>query len=189
MTRRARLQRRPVLLAVSASLGVVGGHVLDAKGLLPGVYESAAVRAAALAPSFTVMTVVGAAALALGVDALLRRPRRWLAVVVLVAGQTALLGIPEVFAELTAGGGAKPAGGEAAELLAVGVAVALQVLLAVATVGVAVLVDTVLLRLPQHLQLLRIPAFPRPVTEVVQLHARRAVGGVRGRGPPVPVIP
>ncbi|MBK5308265.1 MAG: hypothetical protein JJD92_16400 [Frankiaceae bacterium] len=109
MSRPGRLQRRPVLLATAATVGVIGGHVLDALGLLPGVHESAEVRAA-------------------------------------------LLGLPEAMAELHAA--AKPAGGggEGEELAALAVAVGLQVVLAAAAVGVAVVLDALLLRLPQWLR-------------------------------------
>jgi hypothetical protein len=188
MTRRARLQRRPVLLAAAAATGVVTGHVLDALGLLPGVHESAAVRSAALAPQYTVITVVGAALLAVAAELLLRRQRPWLAIAVLIAGQTALLAVPEALAEAagkTGGGG----GGEADEVAKLAVAVGLQVVLAALAVGVAVVVDALLLRLPRALVLVRVPQLPRPAVPVLCAPTSRFVGGVRGRGPPVPVIP
>jgi hypothetical protein len=181
----ASLQRRPVLLAAAASLGVIGGPVLDALALLPGVHESAEVRAAALAPTYDVLTILGAAVLAVGAERLLRRRRPWLAVAVLVVGQTLLLGLPEAAAE--ASGTKAEGGGE--ELGALAVAVGLQVLLACAAVGVAVVVDALLLRLPRPVHLLRIPILARPTHARPAQRPGRFVGGVRGRGPPVPVRP
>src|SRR4051812_29780892 len=114
MSRWPQLQRRPLLLAGAASTGVIGGHPLHAPRLLPGVHESAQVRAAALAPRYTVMTVLGAALLALVAEWLLRRRRPWLAVVVLVAGQTGLLALPETLAESAGRSGGE--GGDAGEV-------------------------------------------------------------------------
>jgi hypothetical protein len=187
MSRPSWLQRRPLLLAASASAGVIGGHVLDALGLLPGVHESAEVRAAALAPTYDVLTVVGAAILAVGVEALLRRRRPWLAVAALIGGQTALLGLPEAVAEATASGGGG-AGGEGEKLAALAVAVGLQVILAAAAVGLAVLVDTLLLRLPRPRALLPVPVGSPARAGHGTAPAGRIAGGVRGRGPPVPVV-
>lgn len=183
------LQRRPLLLSGAAAAAVIAGHALDALGLLPGVDEPAAVRAAALAPHYTAMTVVGAGLIAMGAEALLRRRRPWFAVLVLVAGQTALLGLPEALAEAEGGAGAAPtAGGEVGELTKLAVAVSLQVVLAAAAVGIAVLIDALLLRLPRAVALLRIPDV-RPFTLCPSATASgRIVGGVRGRGPPVPVF-
>jgi hypothetical protein len=193
MTRRGCLQRRPLLLAAGAAAGVLGGHVLDALGLLPGVHESAAVRAAALAPTYDVLTVVGAAVLALGVEQLLRRGRSWLAAAALVGGQTALLAMPEAMAELRAGAGAGAGGtgggGEGEQLATLAVAVGLQVVLASVAVGLAVVLDALLLRLPQPLQAEGVPATPAPLHVVPVVRAGRVVGGLRGRGPPVPVVP
>jgi hypothetical protein len=190
MARPALLQRRPLLLAAAASIAVITGHVLDALALLPGVHESAALRAAALAPKFTVMTVVGAGILAIAAEALLRRQRAWLAVAALVAGQTALLALPEALAEAAGtGGGGTGGGSEADELAKLAVAVGLQVLLAAVAVGVAVVVDTLLLRLPQQLTRPRVPDVQRAVVATTDVVIGRIVGGVRGRGPPVPAIP
>jgi hypothetical protein len=189
MSRRALLQRRPLLLAGAASTGVITGHALDALGLLPGVHESAAVRAAALAPKFTLLTVLGAGLLAVAAEALLRRQRAWLAVCVLVAGPTALLALPEALAEAAGKAGqAAAGGGEAEEIANLAVAVGLQVLLAVVAIGLAVVVDTLLLRLPRPLTPVRVPGVPRAVVCVPAAPAGRIVGGVRGRGPPVPII-
>ena len=179
MSRGGGLQRRPVLLALSASAGVLGGHVLDALGLLPGVHESAAVRAAVLAPRYDVLTIVGAAVLAWGVELLLRRRRPWFATAALLAGQTGLLGLPEALGHAEAGGGE--------EWGALAVAIALQVLLAAGAVGAAVVIDVLLLRLPE----LR-PPVPLQAPGVLlrrppPVPHGRVVGGVRGRGPPVPV--
>jgi ABC-type branched-subunit amino acid transport system permease subunit len=181
------LQRRPLLLAAAASTGVITGHVLDALGLLPGVHEPAAVRAAALAPLYTLLTVLGAAVVAVVAEQVLRRRHPWLAVATLVAGQTALLWMPEALAEAATprtGGG-----GDAAELTKLAVAVGLQVVLAALTVLVAVVVDTVLLRLPRTLDVVRLPDPRRAAVVVAAVLTGRIVGGVRGRGPPVPVIP
>src|SRR4051812_9823603 len=131
MTGTGGLRHRPVLLAASAATAVVVGHLLDALGLLPGVHESAAVRAAALAPSCDVMTVVGAAAVACVAEALLRRRRPWLAVAALLAGQTFLLWLPEELAHAASAG---EASGEGEEWGALAVAVGLQVLLAAGAV-------------------------------------------------------
>ncbi|MFN2521772.1 MAG: hypothetical protein ABR614_00445 [Mycobacteriales bacterium] len=40
MSRRDQLQLRPVLLAASAADAVLGGHLLDAMDLLPGVHDA-----------------------------------------------------------------------------------------------------------------------------------------------------
>ena len=186
MGRRRALQRRPLLLAIAAVLAVGTGHVLDYLGLLPGVHESRAVRAAALAPRFTVLTVVGAALLALAAEGLLRRRRPGLAVAGLVAGQTGLLALPEALAEAA---GRTGGGGEAQDLAKLAIAVGLQVAVAVLAVGIAVVVDTLLLTMPRSRSLVRIPGVPRPALPVVLLLTGRIAGGVRGRGPPVPVLP
>ena len=192
MSRRALLQRRPLLLAGAAASGVITGHLLDALGLLPGVHESAEVRAAALAPPYTALTVVGAGLLAVVAERLLRRQRRWLAVGVLVAGQTALLAVPEVLAE-AAGKAADPGaaaagGGEAAELAKLAVAVGLQVVVAALAVALAAVVDTVLLHLPRPLRTVRIPDLTLSAVAVPASPTGRIVGGIRGRGPPWPVF-
>jgi hypothetical protein len=189
MGRRRQLQRRPVLLALAASTAVLTGHLLDALGLLPGVHEPLAVRAAALAPRYTMLTALGAALLAVAAEGLLRRRRAGFATLLLVIGQTALLGLPEAMAESAGRAGPAVGGGEAQELAKLAVAVGLQVLLAALAVGVAVVVDTALLRLPRALQQLAIPGFPRATAVVPALLLGRIVGGVRGRGPPVPVLP
>ena len=181
MSRGGGLQRRPVLLALSASAGVLGGHVLDAFGLLPGVHESAAVRAAVLAPSYDVLTVAGAAVLAGGVELLLRRRRPWFAAAALLAGQTGLLGLPEALGHAEAGGGEGEAWG------ALAVAIALQVLLAAGAVGAAVLIDVLLLRLPELRSPVQLQAPGVLLRRPPPVPHSRVVGGVRGRGPPVPV--
>ena len=182
MSRWGGLQRRPLMLTVAASAGVLGGHVLDAFGLLPGVHESAEVRAAALAPSYDVLTVVGAAALAWGVELLLRRRRPWFATAALLAGQTGLLGLPEALGQAEAGGGGEEWG-------ALAVAVGLQVLLAAAAVGAAVVIDVLLLRLPALRSPGQLQVSAPPMRRPGQVPPGRVVGGVRGRGPPVPVPP
>ena len=184
MSRRGGLSRRPVLLAAAAALSVLAGHLLDALGLLPGVSEPAAVRAAALAPSYDVLTIGGAALVAVGCEALLRRRRPWLALVALVSGQTALLALPEAVAEVTAG----HRGGGGDDWVKVAVAVALQVLLAAAAVGAAVVVDALLLRLPALRAAVALPPRAMSAGRATAGHGR-VVGGVRGRGPPVPVSP
>jgi hypothetical protein len=180
MGRAAWLARRPVLLAACASTGVVGGHVLDALGLLPGVHESAAVRAAALAPAYDVLTVGGAAVLGVVAEALLRRRRPWVATAALLGGQTFLLWVPEELAHAKAEGS-----GEAWGALAV--AVGLQVVLAAGAVGVAVLIDTLLLRLPRPVRVLEPVVTRRAEVAFCPVLVGRIVGGVRGRGPPVSV--
>lgn len=186
MSRRAVLQRRPLLLAVSAATGVIVGHLLDALGLLPGVHESAPVRAAALAPRYSVLTVLGAGLLALAAEGLLRRRRPWLAVGVLVTGQTLLLAVPEAIAEAA---GTTGGGGEVGEVAKLSVAVGLQVMLALVAVGVAVVVDTLLLQLPiLRRPALRVPGVRRVLADRAAVPAARFVGGVRGRGPPASVV-
>jgi hypothetical protein len=121
-----------------------------------------------------------------GVEALLRRRRPWLAVAVLVGGQTALLGLPEAMAEATAGAGGR--GGEGDAFAALGFAVGLQVVIAAAAVGVAVVIDTVLLSLPRPLLLPNLPAVALVAPAAPIVPAGRIAGGVRGRGPPVTVF-
>jgi hypothetical protein len=188
MTGRAVLQRRTLLLAAAAASGVMVGHLLDALGLLPGVQEPVAVRAAALAPHYTVLTIVGASAVALVAEALLRRGRPARAGLALVIGQTALLGLPEVLAEVTGQARATTTGatsGEGGELAKLALAVGLQVLLAALAVLVAVVVDLLLPRLPRLVSSVRIPDARLPVPPLSALPAGRIVGGVRGRGPPL----
>jgi hypothetical protein len=187
MTRRGLMQRRPLLLAAAASTGVVTGHLLDALSLLPGVHEPVAVRAAALAPAYTLMTVLGAALAAALAEQVLRRRRPWLAVAILVAGQTALLWLPEALAEAANRPRTGSAGG--GEVAKLAVAVGLQVVLASLAVGVAVVVDALLLRLPRAVEVVRLPELHRATVVVARVLIGRIVGGVRGRGPPVPVIP
>jgi hypothetical protein len=190
MSRVALLQRRPVLLAGAAAFGVITGHVLDALGLLPGVHESAEMRAAALAPPYTLLTVLGAGLLAVAAERMLRRQRPWLAVAVLVTGQTALLALPEALAE-AAGKTGQPgaaSGGELEEMAKLGVAVGLQVVVACLAVCIAAVVDRVLLRLPQPLRRLSIPDICLSAISVPAAPTGRIVGGVRGRGPPVAVV-
>ena len=182
MTGTGGLPHRRVLLAASAATAVVAGHLLDALGLLPGVHESAAVRSAALAPQYDVLTVVGAALVACVAEALLRRRRACLAALALLAGQGFLLWVPEELAHAQAGGE-----GEAWGALAV--AVGLQVVLAAGAVGAAVLIDVLLLRLPRLRPAQGTPASELLPTPGAPARAGRAVGGVRGRGPPVPVTP
>ena len=182
---RGEWHRRPLLLAVAASTGVITGHVLDALGQLPGVQEAPDVRAAALAPHFTVLTVLGAALLAVLADGLLRRGRPAQAVLALVVGQSALLGLPEVLAEATGRAATGGGGGEAAELTKLGLAVGLQVVIATAAIAVAVVVDRLLPRLPGMTPGARAPAVSFPVRSFVVVLTGRIVGGVRGRGPPV----
>lgn len=188
MSRRAPLQRRPLVLAAAAATGVIAGHLLDALSLLPGVHESAAVRATALAPKATVLTVLGAGLLAVAAEGLLRRRRPWLAVSVLVTGQTALLAVPEAIAE-AAGRVGGAAGGEAEQVAKLSVAVGLQVVLALVAVGLAVVVDTVLLQLPSlRRPALRVPGLLRVGSGRAVVPAARLVGGVRGRDPPAAVV-
>ena len=181
MTGTGGLRRRRLLLAASASSAVVVGHLLDALALLPGVHESSAVRAAALAPSYDVLTVAGAALLACIAEALLLRRHVGLAVVALTGGQLGLLALPEAL-------GRAEAHGQGEQWGALVVAVSVQVLLAVGAVGAALLVDLLLLRLPRRLEYVAVAAAGVPGSRVSRLHGGRVVGGVRGRGPPVPAV-
>jgi hypothetical protein len=72
---------------------------------------------------------------------------------------------------------------------AVAVAVGLQVLLATGAVGGALLIELLLLRLPQLRRGLRLPREAVPALPVRAQRAGRVIGGVRGRGPPVSVTP
>jgi hypothetical protein len=173
---------RQACLAAAAASSVVAGHALDAYGLLPGVAESDAVRAAVLAPRYEVVTVVGAVVLALVAEHLLRVRRPLGALVTLTAGQLALLGAPELLGRKEAG-----AGGE--EWGALVVAVGLQVLLATAAVVSVLLVEALLswrLRAPAPLSL---PPLPRRRLLALPLPAGRTPMATRMRGPPVLVVP
>jgi hypothetical protein len=179
MTATGGLRHRRVLLGASAATAVIVGHLLDALGLLPGVHEAAAVRRAALAPSNDVLTIVGASVAACAAEALLRRRRPWLATLALLGCQSVLLWVPE---EL---GHRAESSGQGEEWGALGVAVGLQVVLAAGAVGVALLVDLLLVRLPE-LRLAHVPPTAwAPASPVNAVRAGRALGGVRGRGPPV----
>jgi hypothetical protein len=171
---------RTVLLAASAAAAVTSGHLLDALGLLPGVHESAAVRTVALAPAYTCLTVLGAAALAGGVAGLLRRERTGAAVGALVGGQTALLALPEVLGRVEEGDGEEWGG--------LALAVGVQLVLAVAAVAAArALADRVLVVL-LHGEVRPRP-LPPPAVPRRKAPSGRLVGGVRGRGPPVRAVP
>jgi hypothetical protein len=174
-----RVAARPVLLAAAAAFGVLGGHVLDAYGLLPGVHESAAVRSAVLAPTYDVATVLGAAVLGFGVERLLRCRRRALALLALVGGQLGLLALPEVIGREEAGGGE--------EWGALSIAVLLQVLVAAGAVGLAVLVESVLVRALRPPRRPALPAVPRLLPAATSPRLGRRPRGVRTRGPPLPV--
>src|SRR4051812_23906107 len=123
MTGRLLVQPRRLLLASSATAAVLVGHALDALGMLPGVSESATVRAAVLAPGYDAAAVLGAVVVALVADSLLRHRRMAAALGCLIAGQTALLWLPEVLGRHDAG--------EGEQWAAVATAVGVQVLLAV----------------------------------------------------------
>jgi hypothetical protein len=181
MTRVRRLEPRVVALAAAAALAVVLGHLLDAFGLLPGVHEDAAVRAAALAPAYDVLTIVGAAALAFGVDALLRQRLVVVACAALVAGQVGLLGLPELLGREEAGQGEQWG--------ALAVAVGLQVLLSVATIAVVVAVDAVLVR-SSFRGTEAVPAAERrPCVCAASPRRGRRPDPLRTRGPPVLLLP
>jgi hypothetical protein len=173
---------RQACLAAAAASSVVTGHALDAFGLLPGVSESEAVRAAVLAPRYEVVTVVGAVVLALVAEHLLRVRRPLPALVTLIAGQLALLGAPELLGRKEAGEGGEEWG-------ALVVAVGLQVVLATAAVVTVLLVEALLpwaLLAPASLSL---PPHPRLVVGVSPLPSGRTPLAVRTRGPPVLVVP
>jgi len=96
--------------------------------------------------------------------------------------------VPEALAEAagrTGGGG----GGEGEDIAKLTVAVGLQLALAVLAVGAALVVDALLLRGPRPLLLARAPELPYALVPAPVVPTGRIVGGVRGRGPPVPVIP
>lgn len=166
------------MLAAAGAASVLAGHALDAAGALPGVVESAGVRDAALAPPWTLLAVAGCAALGGAAEGLLRRHRAltWL---VLLSGQTALLGAPELLARHGTGHG------EDGGLL---LAIALQVLVA----GLAVLAAGLLVGLvgpPSPTWLGTLRPVRAPATSYPQVVGRGLVGGVRGRGPPVTAVP
>lgn len=173
---------RPVVLTFAAVCAVLVGHLLDALRLLPGVHEDAAVRAASLAPSYVVVTVLGAVLLACGTDRLLSRRRPLLALVALVAGQLALLGLPEVLG--------REAAGQGEQWGALAVAVTVQAVLASGAVVTALLVEGLLARV------LDAPTPSPPTLDPPDVVAAAtedlrgsAPGAVRMRGPPVPVVP
>jgi hypothetical protein len=173
---------RQACLAAAAASSVVTGHALDAYGLLPGVSESAAVRAAVLAPTYEVVTVLGAVVLALVAEHLLRLRRPLPALVTLIAGQLALLGAPELLGRKEAGGGGEEWG-------ALVVAIGLQVVLATAAVVTVLLVEALLswgLRAPVAVSL---PPLPRLLVQAPPLPPGRTPLAVRMRGPPVLVVP
>jgi len=182
MTGTGGLRHRRLLLGASAATAVLIGHLLDALGLLPGVHESAAVRSAALAPSYDVLTVVGAVAVAALAEAQLRRRRPWVAGAALLAGQGGLLALPEALGRAETTGHGEQWGALAA-------AVAVQLLLAAGAVGAAVVIDVLLLRLPRLLGFVPVPVCEVRRRRVAVPTTGRVVGGVRGRGPPVPVSP
>lgn len=179
MCRLATPQPRQVALAAAAATAVLVGHLLDARGLLPGVHESAAVRRAALAPSLFVITVVGAALLALMADRLLRNCRPGLSLLSLVAGQIGLLGLPELLA--------REESGEGEQWGALAVAVAVQVLLATATIAAVLLVEALLLRALQPQPSLALAVLRSIVNAPAPSHHGRTPLSVRTRGPPVQV--
>jgi len=172
---------RPVragVLAAAGAASVLAGHALDAAGALPGVVESAGLRDSALAPPWTLLAVAGCAALGGAAEGLLRRHRA-LAWLVLLSGQTALLGMPELLARHAAGH--RQDGG----LL---LAMALQVLVA----GLAVLAAGLLVGLldpPSPTPLGDLRPVGAPVTSYPQVVGRVLAGGVRGRGPPTSAVP
>lgn len=172
---------RQAWLAAVAAVSVLAGHALDAFGLLPGVHESAAVRATALAPRFAVLTVVGAVLLALGADHLLRVRRPLVALVSLAAGQLALLGAPELLGREEAGAGEQWG--------ALTVAVGVQVLLACAAMVTVLLLDALLARALRVPAALSLPPFPEPTGLRGSLPPGRTPVATRMRGPPVLVVP
>jgi hypothetical protein len=175
------VQPRRMLLTTSAAAAVLVGHGLDALGLLPGVAESAAVRTAVLAPGYDAAALLGAVVVALGADLLLRSRRRTLALGCLVAGQTALLWLPEALGRQEAG--------EGEQWATVSTAVAVQVVLAAVAVGLALLCDAVLLRARGLRPSAQVPAVSRCWLLADEVPAGRAPGGLRSRGPPMPVVP
>lgn len=119
---------RAVLLALGSLAGVLTGRALDGLGLLPGVHESAQVRAIALSPTWTVAGILACLLLGLGVERLLRRSRT-AGAVLLVLGQLLVLAAPEL-----AGRTGETSSGEAPLVVAVAVQLALS-LLTVTTVA------------------------------------------------------
>lgn len=89
-----RSRARPVLLALAGAVGAATAHGLDRAGQLPGVHESAAVRAAVGVPALTGW-LVAAAALGWFLGSSRRRRTRVLSV---LAGVPLLAALPELFA-------------------------------------------------------------------------------------------
>jgi hypothetical protein len=162
-----------LLLALGSLAGVLCGRALDGLGLLPGVHESAQVRAIALSPSWTLAGVTACLLLGPAVARTLRRSRP-AGVLLLLGGQLLVLSAPEI-----AGRTGHHEGGEAPLFVAIGVQLALSVL----TVTTALVVRRLLA--PAQLA----PAAPAPPARaglalVRPATARQLDGGVRGRGPP-----
>jgi hypothetical protein len=145
------------------------------------VHESEAVRAAVLAPTYDVLTVVGSVVLALGAERLLRARRRLPALAVQVAGQLALLAAPEMLGREEAG--------EGEQWGALAVAVGLQVLLATGAVVTVVLLDGFLAGALHSPAALSLPPFPEPRALRTPMPVGRTPMATRMRGPPVPVSP
>jgi hypothetical protein len=163
---------RAVLLALGSVAGVLTGRALDGLGLLPGVHESAQVRAIALSPAWTVAGVLACVLLGLGVERLLRRSRA-AGILLLVTGQLLVLAAPEL-----AGRAGHSSSGEAPLL----VAVAVQLALSLVTVTTVVAVRREL-RWPSPsagLRWVRVPFSWTPPSSLVA--AVLDMG--KGRGPP-----
>ena len=173
--------RHRLLLTVAATAGVLGAHLLDAAGLLPGGQESEAARAIALAPAYDAVTFGAAGALAWGVDRLLRQARTAIGLGTFLLGQVTLLGLPEAVVHAQTRG-------TAAAWSTFGIEVALQVAVAAAVIGTVVAVGALLERLPKCPELVARSFGGRPAARPVVVLSARAVQGVRGRGPPVPVV-
>lgn len=164
-----------LLLGTTSAAGLLAARALDGLGLLPGVTESEAVRAAALDPRWTGLGVVLCVGLGVMAGRLLARP--WLAVAVLVGGQAGLVVLLEEMAREVSGA---PEGGGESGLV---VAVALQLLLAVLAVSTAVLVLALVLPLHRAPGAMGYRRAQLPAYRVVVVQASQ--GPPRGRAPPL----
>ncbi|HUR50516.1 MAG TPA: hypothetical protein VMZ11_00160 [Mycobacteriales bacterium] len=163
------------LLATTSAAGLLLARAMDGLGLLPGVTESAAVRAAAVDPRWTALGLLGCLALGELAGRLLRRAPL-LAVAVLVGGQLGLVVLLEELAREVSGA---PEGGGESGLV---VAAAAQLVLAVLAVTTALLVLRLAPPLHQALRVQPLVRGPLPPYRLVLTRAPQ--GRPRGRAPP-----
>lgn len=169
---------RATLLAVTSAVGFLLARALDGLGLLPGVTESASVRAMALDPVWNTAGLLACIGLGVVAARLLRRAPA-LSVAVLVGGQVALVMTVEEGGRALSGA-APPEGGETG----LWVASAVQAALVVLSVTTALLVTALVM------PALAAPGSPERDGKEA-LSSYRVVlslapqGGHSGRGPPV----